>query len=59
MDLRGVSLPPFARTTTFRLSLLYVGLILLTSALLFGLLYQTTVGYLNKQIEERLEDRAG
>jgi len=59
MDLRGVSLPPFARTTTFRLSLLYVGLILLTSALLFGLLYQTTVGYLNKQIEERVEEEIG
>lgn len=55
MDLRGVRLPPFARTTTFRLSLLYVGLILLTSALLFGLLYQTTVGHLSQQTEERVD----
>ncbi|MEL6567743.1 MAG: ATP-binding protein [Pseudomonadota bacterium] len=59
MDLRGVRLPPFARTTTFRLSLLYVGLILMTSALLFGLLYQTTVGYLNQQTEERVEEEIG
>jgi len=59
MDLRGVRLPPFARTTTFRLSLLYIGLILLTSALLFGLLYQTTVGYLNKQTEDRVEEEIG
>ncbi|MEM9738865.1 MAG: HAMP domain-containing sensor histidine kinase [Pseudomonadota bacterium] len=59
MDLRGVRLPPFARTTTFRLSLLYVGLIVLTSALLFGLLYQTTVGYLNQQTEERVDEEIG
>ncbi|MEM1106800.1 MAG: HAMP domain-containing sensor histidine kinase [Pseudomonadota bacterium] len=58
MDLRGVRLP-FARTTTFRLSVLYVILIGITASVLFIFLYQTTVGFLNEQTEERVEEEIG
>lgn len=48
-------LPPFARTTTFRLSILYVALILLYSAALIGFVYATTVGHMRNETQTRIE----
>ena len=48
-------LPPFTRTTTFRLSLVYIALILVYSAGLIGFIYSTTVGYMRGETEERIE----
>ncbi len=47
-------LPAFARTTTFRLSLLYAVLIALYSAALLGYLYVSTVGYMSNQTDARI-----
>lgn len=47
-------LPAFARTTTFRLSLLYAVLIALYSAALLGYLYVSTVGYMSSQTDARI-----
>ncbi|MEO0466377.1 MAG: HAMP domain-containing sensor histidine kinase [Pseudomonadota bacterium] len=48
-------LPPFTRTTTFRLSLVYVALILVYSAGLIGFIYSTTVGYMQTETDRRIE----
>ncbi|NBC19547.1 MAG: HAMP domain-containing protein [Alphaproteobacteria bacterium] len=47
-------LPAFARTTTFRLSLLYAVLITVYSAALLGYLYVSTVGFMANQTDERI-----
>lgn len=47
-------LPPFARTTTFRLSLAYIALILVYSLVLLGFIYTTTVGYMRTETEQRI-----
>ncbi len=46
--------PAFARTTTFRVSLLYVLLIAVYSAALVGYLYVSTVGYIRAQTDDRI-----
>lgn len=47
-------LPPFARTTTFRLSLAYIALIFVYSLVLLGFIYTTTVGYMRSETEQRI-----
>lgn len=47
-------LPAFARTTTFRLALLYVVLIAIYSAALLGYLYVATVGYMRTDTDARI-----
>lgn len=47
-------LPPFARTTTFRLSIVYILLIFVYSAVLLGYIYQSTVGYMREQTDARI-----
>ncbi len=46
--------PAFARTTTFRLSVLYAVLIAVYSAALLGYLYVSTVGYMASQTDARI-----
>lgn len=55
MKIRGVRLPPFARTTTFRLSAFYVLLTLLYSATLMGFVYSTTIGYWRADNRTRID----
>ena len=47
-------LPPFTRTTTFRLSLVYAALLLVYSAVLIGSIYSTTVGYTRAETDRRI-----
>ncbi len=48
-------LPPFARTTTFQLALLYTVALVIFSAGLLIFLYAATVGYMQGQADRRVE----
>lgn len=55
MNLRGVRLPPFARTTTFRLSAFFVLLTFLYTLVLIGFIYSTTIGYSRAENRKRID----